>query len=83
MASSRDGVGVMDPMEQIVVAKRCAMCPETVLYQGPAMLRAASVWCSDLCYKLDDILTPGYWLDASEMMRGGQLHDRPDLWMDS
>lgn len=56
------------------------MCAETVLYNGPEELRDASVWCSDVCELLWDLVTPGEWIDASELLRGGLYYDRPDLW---
>lgn len=68
-------------MDDIIIMKRCASCPEMVLYWGPTSLRNASVWCSDVCEALWDAITPGRWIDAAELMPGGCLHDRPDIWI--
>lgn len=67
-------------MEEIAVLKRCAMCPERVIYRGPEMLRNASVFCDETCSLLFDLVTPGEWIDAREMMQGGRYYDRPDIW---
>lgn len=67
-------------MNDIITTKRCASCPEMVLYWGPAALRNASVWCSEVCEVLWDAITPGAWIDAAELMPGGQYFDRPDIW---
>lgn len=69
-------------MDEVTLVKRCAVCPEPVVYRGPALLQSARVYCSQTCERIDDLLLPGYWVDASEMMQGGRLHDRPELWLD-
>lgn len=67
-------------MESVLLVKRCAMCSNSAFYDGPEMLKDAAVWCSEVCELLYDLLTPGEWIDASELMRGGRLSERPDLW---
>lgn len=66
-------------MEDIALLKRCAMCPEMVIYNGPEMLSDGLVFCSNACAALWDAVTPGEWVDAKEIMRGG-LFDRPDMF---
>ena len=67
-------------MDEITILKRCAVCPEPVVYTGPEMLQTANVCCSETCAVIYDIITPGYWIDAAELMQGGRIHDRPDIW---
>jgi len=69
-------------MRDLMLLKRCAVCAETVIYSGPELLRNANLTCSDVCGVLYDLVTPGYWVDASELMEGGCFHNRPDLWTD-
>jgi hypothetical protein len=69
-------------MEHILILKRCASCENSALYSGPQMLSNAKVFCSDLCIVLDDLVTPGTWIDAAELMQGGSLCNRPDIWRD-
>jgi endogenous inhibitor of DNA gyrase (YacG/DUF329 family) len=70
-------------MDEITVLKPCAICVDLVLYRGPSMLRAAKVFCSQTCAVIYDLITPGYWVDAAEIMPGGRFHDRPEIWADS
>ncbi len=70
-------------MESVIMVKRCSMCAEKVLYNGPDALRDAVVWCSTTCERLWDAVTPGEWIDAAELMRGGRLYDRPDIWTET
>ena len=67
-------------MDEIFVLKRCAICPDLVIYRGPSLLRKAKIFCSEVCEKIDDAVTPGSWVDAADLMPGGPLHDRPDIW---
>jgi len=46
------------------------------------MLSAGRVHCDVVCDRIDDARMPGEWIDASELMRGGSLHNRPELWID-
>ena len=69
-------------MHEVTILKRCAVCPEMVLFRGPALLRNARTYCDETCERIDDALLPGEWVDVSEMMQGGRLHDRPDIWLD-
>lgn len=70
-------------MDEVTLLKRCAICPESVIYKGPRLLSNASVFCDATCQRIWDAITPGEWLRASELMPGGCLHNRPDTWMDS
>jgi hypothetical protein len=57
-------------LDDIITTKRCASCPELVLYWGPEALRNASVCCSPVCEALWDALTPGVWgLDGAPCIR--------------
>lgn len=67
-------------MDEIVILKPCAMCAEPTLYQGPSMLSQGDVCCGEACSALWDALTPGHWVSAVELMRGGRYYDRPDIW---
>ncbi len=69
-------------MRDTMLLKRCAVCVEPVIYSGPDMLRNANVCCSDVCSVIYDQITPGYWIDPAELMRGGCFHNRPDIWID-
>lgn len=67
-------------MDEVMVLKRCAMCPEPVIYTGPDLLRDAKVFCGEVCALLWDLVTPGEWIDACELMPGGRLYDCRDIW---
>lgn len=60
----------------------CAVCADPVIFLGPAVLDGGERFCSDVCVAIDMAITPGVWIDASELAQGGSLHDRPELWMD-
>jgi hypothetical protein len=68
-------------VDEVTLIKRCAVCPESIVYQGPRLLQNARVYCDETCARIDDVLLPGQWYDAAEMMQGGRFHDRPDLWL--
>ncbi len=68
-------------MDEVISLKRCAICTNSVLYRGPAMLAdGAIMFCDSVCARIWDAATPGQWVDAAELMPGGRLHDRPDIW---
>lgn len=66
---------------EVVKLTGCKSCGAPVIYFGPAVFANSKRFCSDTCASLDDLRTPGYWLDASEMMEGGCLYNRlPEIW---
>ncbi len=67
-------------MHDVLVLKRCPICKDPVLYEGPDILRDAIVWCGVPCAAIWDAITPGQWINASEIMQGGRFHNRPDIW---
>jgi len=67
-------------MEEVLVIKRCVTCAEMALYRGPSLLQGGFIFCSSACEMLWGAVTPGRWIDASELMPGGRLHDRSDIW---
>lgn len=62
-------------VDQIFSIRRCSVCPELVIYEGPALLSGAAMWCSETCEVLWDLITPGTWIDAAELMQGGRFHN--------
>jgi hypothetical protein len=60
----------------------CAICGEPVIFLGPKVLANGERFCSEVCCVIDQAITPGHWVDASELARGGSLHNRPELWSD-
>lgn len=70
-------------MDNIWILKRCAICPEPVMFSGPSLLSNAVVWCGETCERIWDAMTPGQWIDAAELMPGGRFHDRPEVWQGS
>ena len=69
-------------MEEVLVIKRCAMCPEKALYKGPAFLKGGMVFCSPVCEALWVAVTPGQWIDPGQLMPGGLYHEHPEIWSD-
>jgi endogenous inhibitor of DNA gyrase (YacG/DUF329 family) len=67
-------------LDEVTLIKRCAVCPEAVVYQGPFLLQNARVYCSETCALIDDLLLPGEWIDAAEIAPGGRYYDRPEVW---
>jgi hypothetical protein len=67
-------------LENLTFVKRCAVCPDPVIYRGPALLSNATTFCDETCARIWDAITPGEWIDANELMPGGRFHDRPDIW---
>ena len=60
----------------------CAICAEPVIYLGPKVLASGERFCSEVCCAIDLAITPGTWVDASELAQGGSLYNRPELWSD-
>ena len=79
-----DKKGSMSNMIQFEVAKMtsCAICRDPVIYLGPEVLASGKRFCTDVCDALYRAITPGVWVDASELAPGGSLHNRPELWTD-
>lgn len=67
-------------MDEVLVLKRCRICPEMALYKGPALLMGGMVFCSRTCEALWVAVTPGQWVDAAELAPGGRYYDRTDIW---
>jgi hypothetical protein len=68
-------------MSDVMMLKRCEICAEAAYFSGPLSLAVtAIVFCGTTCARIWDAITPGEWIDASEMMPGGRIHDRPDIW---
>ena len=61
----------------------CAICREPVIFLGPSVLATGERFCSNVCVAIDQAITPGIWVDASELAPGGSLYGRPELWLDS
>ena len=70
-------------MDEVLVLKRCAVCPEMTLYKGPRLLQGGVVHCGETCEVLWYAITPGRWIDASELMPGGRYHALPEIWTES
>jgi hypothetical protein len=69
-----------DVNESVKRTKRCAMCPEIVVYTAPrGLAEGAIVFCSEICERLWDAVTPGEWVDAATLMPGRE-NDRPEIW---
>lgn len=67
-------------MHDVLMLKRCTICGDSVLYHGPAMLGEGDIFCGKTCAAIWDAITPGYCVDASELMQGGSLYDdRPSI----
>ena len=68
---------------EVVKLTPCFVCGIPVIYFGPKVFEDSKRLCSTICVAIDDVLTPGHWVDATEMMEGGRLHDHlPDIWSD-
>jgi len=61
---------------------RCQVCGDPVIYLGPKVLANGRSFCSEVCVAIDMAITPGVWIDASELAPGGYLHNRPELWFE-
>ena len=70
-------------MEEVLALKRCAACAEMALYRGPSLLLGGFAFCSETCMILWDVVTPGLWVEACELMPGGRYYNRPDIWTDA
>jgi endogenous inhibitor of DNA gyrase (YacG/DUF329 family) len=68
-------------MDEITLTKRCAICPEVIVYRGPSLLQNARCYCSKTCAQIDDLLLPGEWIDAAEIAPGGRYYDHPEIWV--
>ena len=51
----------------------CAICAEPVIFLGPSVLQSGPRFCSDACALLWKLLSPGIWVDASELAPGGTI----------
>lgn len=60
----------------------CSVCADAVIYLGPKLLASGERFCSRVCAEIHRAITPGVWIDASELAPGGSLHERPELWFD-
>lgn len=71
-------------MIRFEVAKmtRCAICGDPVIFLGSSTLQDGRRYCSDVCSIISDQISPGIWVDASELAPGGSLHNHPELWSD-
>ncbi len=74
----------MRSLNRFQVAKMtgCAVCRDPVIFFGPEVLASGKRFCSEVCSLIYRQVTPGRWVDASEIAPGGSLHDRPELWSD-
>jgi hypothetical protein len=72
-----------DPIRfELVKLTGCAVCADPVIFIGPFVLEHGRRICSEICDVLYKAITPGVWVDASELAPGGGLHNRPELWVD-
>ena len=60
----------------------CVVCADPVIYLGPELLSSGNRYCSEVCSVVYRQITPGIWIDASELAPGGSLHNRPEVWSD-
>lgn len=49
---------------------RCRVCGSPVVYLGPWALSSSKRLCSATCVAIDDVVTPGVWVDAAEALTG-------------
>jgi len=65
---------------ELVKLAPCIICADPVIYAGPTLLQNGPRICSPTCDRIWNAITPGIWIDASELAPGGSLNNRPELW---